>query len=231
MIFSNLFKNKYRLAIGISLLFHVSAIIGLLFTDYNDFFIENTPLNLIISMVLVLYTHQKINKSLWLFFSACVFAGLTYEVIGINTGFLFGDYKYSNVMGYKIFGVPVLLGILWFTTMYCVGGLTSQFYNWFSVKYNFKVSNKVELHLLAIFGAFAAVFLDIFLEPVAIKLNFWQWYPYGEIPIYNYVCWFFGSLILQYLFVILNFSKQNKFAVYLFTIQLIFFVTISLFYK
>ncbi|MEN8704412.1 MAG: carotenoid biosynthesis protein [Polaribacter sp.] len=231
MKFSNLFKHKYRLALGISLLFHISAIIGLLFTDYNDFFIDNTPLNLIISMVLILYTQQKINKSLWFFFSACVFAGFTYEVIGINTGILFGDYKYSSVMGYKIFGVPVLLGVLWFTTMYCVGSLTYQAYHWFKIKYKFTISNKLEINLLAIIAAFAAVFLDLFLEPVAIKLNFWQWYPYGKIPIYNYVCWFFGSLILQYLFVIFNFNKQNKFAMYLFTIQLIFFITISLFYK
>ncbi|KOY52742.1 carotenoid biosynthesis protein [Polaribacter dokdonensis] len=231
MTSSSLFKRKYKLALGISLLFHLSAIIGLLFTDYHDFFIDNTPLNLIISMLLVLYTHQKINKSLWFFFSACIFAGLTYEVIGINTGLLFGDYEYSSVMGYKIFGVPVLLGVLWFTTMYCVGILTYQVYNWLKVKYNFTISNQLEIHLLAIIAAFIAVFLDLFLEPVAIKLNFWQWFPYGEIPIYNYVCWFFGSLILQYLFVILKFNKQNKFAVYLFIIQLIFFITISLFFK
>ena len=38
MTSSSLFK--YKLAVGISLLFHVSAIIGLLFTDYNDFFID-----------------------------------------------------------------------------------------------------------------------------------------------------------------------------------------------
>lgn len=231
MVFSNIFKHKYRLALAISLLFHVSAIIGLLFTKYNDFFIENTPLNLIISMVLVLYTHQKINKKLWFFFAACIFAGLIYEIVGINTGFLFGDYEYSNVMGIKVFGVPVLLGILWFTTMYCVGSLSFQFYTFLKVKHNFKISTKIEPHFLAIIGAFAAVFLDFFLEPVAIKLNFWQWFPYGEIPIYNYVCWFFGSLILQYFFVNLSFNKQNKFAVYLFTIQLIFFITIILFYK
>lgn len=117
MTFTNLINHKYKLALGISLLFHVSAIIGLLFTEYIDFFIDNTPLNLIISLVLLFYTHQQINKSLWLFFSACIFAGLTYEIIGVNTGFLFGDYEYSTVMGYKIWGVPILLGILWFITL------------------------------------------------------------------------------------------------------------------
>lgn len=231
MTFTNLINHKYKLALGISLLFHVSAIIGLLFTEYIDFFIDNTPLNLIISLVLLFYTHQQINKSLWLFFSACIFAGLTYEIIGVNTGFLFGDYEYSTVMGYKIWGVPILLGILWFITMYSIGSLTSQTYIWFKVKYNFNISKDLELHVLAISGAFAAVFLDLFLEPVAIKLNFWQWYPLGEIPIYNYICWFFGSLILQYLFVNLSFNKQNNFAVYLYAIQLIFFITISFYYK
>lgn len=231
MTLNKLPLHKYKFALGITLLFHVSAIIGLLFTDYDDFFIDNTPLNLIVSLVLLIYTHQKINKSLWLFFIACIFAGLIYEIIGINTGFLFGDYKYSSVMGYKIWGVPILLGNLWFITMYSVGSLTFQTYTWLKVKYNLSISKGLELHVLAIAGAFAAVFLDLFLEPVAIKINFWQWYPLGEIPIYNYVCWFFGSLILQYLFVNLSFNKQNKFAVYLYVIQLIFFITISLFYK
>lgn len=231
MTLNKLPLHKYKFALGITLLFHVSAIIGLLFTDYDDFFIDNTPLNLIVSLVLLIYTHQKINKSLWLFFIACIFAGLTYEIIGINTGFLFGDYEYSSVMGYKIWGVPILLGNLWFITMYSVGSLTSQTYTWLKVKYNLAISKGFELHILAITGAFTAVFLDLFLEPVAIKLNFWQWYPLGEIPIYNYVCWFFGSLILQYLFVNLSFNKQNKFAVYLYVIQLIFFIIISLFYK
>src|SRR5210317_1220628 len=99
MIFSNLMEYKYKLALGISLLFHTSAIIGLLFTEYNDFFINNTPLNLIISMLLLFYTQQKINKSFWFFFSVCFFAGFIYEIIGVNTGFLFGDYEYSIVMG------------------------------------------------------------------------------------------------------------------------------------
>lgn len=230
MLSTKVFNHKYSIAFGISILFHASAIIGLLFTDYDEFFIDNTPLNLVLSLVLVLFTHQYFNRSFWLFFIACCIAGVVYEIIGINTGLLFGDYEYSDVMGYKILGVPFLLGILWFTTMYCVGSLTFQAYQWLKVKYDVNLSEPTERHVLAIVGAFAAVLLDYFLEPVAIKLNFWQWIPYGEIPFYNYVCWFFGSLLLQYLFVNLSFNKQNKFAVYLYVIQAIFFLTISLFY-
>lgn len=230
MLLTKLFKNKYAIALGISLLFHVSAIIGLLFTNYDAFFIKNTPLNLMISLVLVLFTHQYFNKSFWFFFIACSLAGVVYEIIGVNTGLLFGDYEYSDVMGFKILGVPVLLGCLWFTTMYSVGCLVFKLYASIKVKYKLKLSNNKERHLLAIAAAFAAVLLDYFLEPVAIKLNFWKWFPPGEIPFYNYVCWFFGSLILQYLFVNLNFKKQNIFVVYLYGIQAVFFITIILFY-
>ncbi|MGB3774673.1 MAG: carotenoid biosynthesis protein [Leeuwenhoekiella sp.] len=231
MPLNNLFKHKYAIAVGISLLFHVSAIIGLLFTDYKDFFINNTPLNLIVSLILVFYTHQYINKAFWLFFIACSFAGVLFEIIGINTGLLFGNYEYSDIMGYKVLGVPVLLGTLWFTTMYCVGSLVFQSYEWLKEKYDLNISKKIEPHLLSVSGAFAAVLLDYFLEPLAIKLNFWQWLPNGEIPFYNYVCWFFCSLLLQYLFINLDFNKRNKFAVYLYIIQFVFFVTISIFYK
>jgi len=76
-------------------------------------------------------------------------------------------------------------------------------------------------------GATLAVIFDWLMEPVAIKLGFWKWQ--GDIPVYNYVCWFFISLLMLVLFRACKFNKQNKFAVNLLLIQLLFFLILRTF--
>ena len=36
--------------------------------------------------------------------------GLTVEIIGVNFSIFFGDYKYGNNLGIKIFDVPIVIG-------------------------------------------------------------------------------------------------------------------------
>jgi len=78
-------------------------------------------------------------------------------------------------------------------------------------------------------GATLAVLFDYLMEPVAIKLGYWQWLDKGEIPLYNYICWFIISMILLYIFHRLTFGKQNKFAVNLLLIQAMFFLLLRTF--
>ena len=35
------------------------------------------------------------------------------EAIGVNTGLLFGTYEYGANLGFKIFGVPLIIGVNW----------------------------------------------------------------------------------------------------------------------
>ena len=59
--------------------------------------------------------------------------------------------------------------------------------------------------------------------------GYWQWLGNGEIPLYNYVCWFAISIILLFIFQHLQFSRQNKFAVNLLLIQAMFFLLLRTF--
>ena len=77
-------------------------------------------------------------------------------------------------------------------------------------------------------GATLAVFFDWLMEPVAVKLGYWQWIN-GEIPFFNYVSWFIISIILLSVFQHSKFSKHNKFAVNLLLIQLMFFLLLRTF--
>ena len=77
--------------------------------------------------------------------------------------------------------------------------------------------------------ALIATFFDWVMEPVAIKLGFWQWNEGNESPLFNYVSWFMVSLSLLALFHFCPFPKKNKFAVHLLLIQTMFFLLLRTF--
>jgi bisanhydrobacterioruberin hydratase len=225
--------SKYQAATGLAILFHFFGLTGILFWDKN-FFIQSTPVNLLLMFVLLVWTQEERNKQFFLFAATAFVMGFAAEVIGVNTGLLFGDYTYGKVLGLKWAGVPLLIGINWFVIIYCSGISISMLL----MKMIYKVSAQARqppmalkaLSLIAD-GATLAVFFDWMLEPVAVKLGFWQWNGDGTIPVYNYLCWFVISTGLLTIFHFCKFSKQNKFAVNLLLIQMMFFLLLRTFSK
>ena len=69
---------------------------------------------------------------------------------------------------------------------------------------------------------------DWIMEPVAVKLGYWQWES-NSIPLYNYISWIIISAGLLTVFRKLNQEKPNIFAVHLFIIQVLFFVVLRTF--
>jgi bisanhydrobacterioruberin hydratase len=223
--------SKYQAATGLAILFHFFGLTGILFWDKN-FFIQSTPVNLLLMFVLLVWTQEERNKQFFLFAATAFVMGFAAEVIGVNTGLLFGDYTYGKVLGLKWAGVPLLIGINWFVIIYCSGISISMLL----MKMIYKVSAQARqppmalkaLSLIAD-GATLAVFFDWMLEPVAVKLGFWQWNGDGTIPVYNYLCWFVISTGLLTIFHFCKFTKQNKFAVNLLLIQMMFFLLLRTF--
>ncbi len=221
--------SAFQAATFITLLFHVSGCIGM-FTSHRQWFIDYTPLNLLIVFILVLLTQKK-NWQFFIFVIACFVVGILVEMIGIHTGILFGNYEYGEVLGPKINGVPWLIGINWFVIVYCSGVIVTRFHNWVTGRYaSYGRSLPSGLMLLSfvVDAAFLTVFFDWIMEPVAVELGFWTWAE-GVIPAYNYLCWFIISGLLQVVFRLLRFDKQNLFAVHLFIIQLLFFAVLRTF--
>ena len=54
-------------------------------------------------------------------------------------------------------------------------------------------SEKFEALSVIVDGALLASFFDWLMEPIAVKLGYWQWAS-ETIPVYNYICWFLCSL-------------------------------------
>lgn len=223
--------NKQDIATAVAVFFHAIGMIGLLYYD-KAFFIRATPFNLLLSFALLLWTQEE-KDARFLFFAFCCFSvGLIAELIGVNTGLLFGDYAYGNALGFRWQQVPLLIGVNWFIIIYCCGISVHTLLT--------KLINRLQLEegdprrsikaLSVIFdGATLAVFFDWLMEPVAVKLGYWSWA--GAIPLFNYLCWFIVSLLLLAVFHLIKFKKQNKFAVNLLLIQLMFFLVLRTFMK
>ncbi len=216
--------TKYQIATAIAILFHLIGFVGIYFFK-NDVIIKSTPLNLLLMLALIIWTQQQKNYFFYLFILACFITGMLVEIIGVNTKLLFGDYIYGNVLGINFKNVPLIIGINWFVIIYCVGvSITTLMQKAIDklAQQTSKPAINIKAISIIIDGATLAVFFDWIMEPVAVKLNYWKWN--GEIPFYNYLCWFAISIILLTAFHFLNFNKKNKFAIHLLMIQALFFL-------
>jgi len=205
---------KIKSAVVILGLFHISGIIAILATPFRELFLSLTPLNLLISASLLFIFHTKLTKIQLISFALIAILGYFVEVVGVNTGKIFGVYSYGPVLGWKLFETPLMIGINWILLTYSIT------YSW---------SNFIENKwLLAILSAISLVLLDVIIEPVAVIYNFWRW-ENEIIPIQNYVAW--GIVSFLFCLILTNFKKHstNKFAPYLFITQILFFSALLLF--
>lgn len=191
---------------------HLCGIIGIL-SPYKDLFLLATPINLLLSTIIVYFHHSDYNKQ-FISFSFLIFlAGFFLEVAGVKTGKIFGEYHYGSTLGFKILDVPPVMGLNWLVLIYCAGVMF----------------NKLKLHFVikSLLGAALLTFLDLFIEPIAIKYDFWIWAA-PTVPIQNYVTWFIASFVFLCVFYNLQFNKSNKMAFTLYFVQLGFFIILNL---
>jgi bisanhydrobacterioruberin hydratase len=218
--------KKYQVATAIAILFHTIGLMGLLFFD-KTFFLKSTLINLLLMVILLVWTQTGKNRWFSFFLLSCFFIGLGVEMIGVQTGVLFGNYSYGAVMGYKVLDTPLLLGVNWFIVIYCSGMsvylLKSRQIGRTSSQTGEK-KTKFRAIPIILGGALLATFYDWLMEPVAVRLGYWRWNGSGSIPVYNYVSWFLISVLLLSIFHAGKFEKLNKFAVNLMLIQLLFFL-------
>jgi putative membrane protein len=217
------FKNKTQLATAIAILFHSIGFLGIVYFQ-NDNIIKSTPINLLLMFLLIWYTEENKISKFFTFACICALVGISVELIGVHTGLLFGNYAYGKNLGPALFQVPWIIGINWFIVIYSA----SHFISWLYQKIKKAIpegeSSLLRKWSICFDSAILAVFFDWLIEPVAIKLDFWSWINQAEIPLYNYICWFFISLILVVVFQRMKFEKINQFAIYLLMIQAMFFL-------
>ena len=205
--------KRYALPLSVAVLviFHAVGLWGMAFSNDPAYFQSLTPLNLLLTNALLFGFHRRWNRT-FILFALTVFAvGFVVEAVGVHTGLLFGSYSYGSALGYKLWRVPLLIGLNWLMLVYITGTLADRL--------------RINQVLKAVVAAALMVLLDFFLEPVAETFDFWSWQE-GAIPVFNYITWFAVAFVLQLYFQKSAVYRKNKLAIFVYVVQLFFFVAL-----
>lgn len=208
------FVNKPNILIAVLIIFYTVGIVGLLLPSSRAYFLSLSFFNLMLSFCIVLVARKLKFFPFLLFTICCIAYGFLAELIGTKTGYLFGDYSYGASLGFKIFGVPLVIGVNWALLIVCSVSIVNPI----------KTSNFVK----SILAAMLMTLLDVLIEPVAIESDFWHW-THGTIPLFNYISWFFVSLPIIFAYFKLNLAESNKVFNTLFILLILFFTLLLIF--
>ena len=201
-----------RIAVIIIAVFHLVGLLGFLIPAAQPYFIKLVPFHLLLMFAVIVFSYNANIKRLLLFVCGVFLCGFLVEVLGVKTGKIFGSYYYGTTLGFKIAAVPLLMGVNWVILIFSIGQMMK----------NFKIRNSI---LASLIGALVLVAFDYFLEPVAMKFDYWQWDGH-IIPAQNYVAWFLVSVILLKFYYALGLKQQKYIGTAMFLSQLIFFVVL-----
>ena len=202
-----------KISVGLIWLFHVSGLCGILFID-RELFLETTPINLFVTFIMLFVNQPQMDRGVALAAGFAFVMGFSVEFLGVNFGLIFGDYVYGNNLGLKIGGVPLLIGANWVMLAFITGSVAAIFFDTSALK-------------AAVFGAFLMVLIDLIIEPVAPKFDFWE---FADItaPLSNYIGWFLVALPIQGVYQTQVKIKDRVFSFHLVLVQFFFFGAFSL---
>lgn len=202
-----------KISVGLIWLFHFSGLLGILFIN-RELFLETTPVNLFITIVLLFVNLPDVNKGVLVAAAVAFVVGMGVELLGVNYGLIFGQYVYGDNLGVKIGGVPLLIGANWVMLTFITGAVGAVF---------FKKSTAVA----AAVGALLMVLLDLVIEPVAPKFDYWE-FANETAPLSNYIGWFLVAFPIQWIYQKYSTQKDTVFSFHLVLIQFLFFGIFSI---
>ncbi len=167
--------------------------------------------NLLLTMIILFSYHKKWTKEFVFAMLLIGFSGFLIEVLGVQTGRIFGYYRYGSALGFRIWDTPLMMIVNWMVTIYITRQIAEMLAK--------------DPFLISLLAAAFMVLLDYFLEFFAIRFQLWQWNQ-GSVPFHNYVGWFVCGLILQYLFQKAIKFPPNKLSLPVYLIQLGFFMVL-----
>lgn len=119
------------------------------------------------------------------------------EFLGLVSGFPYGQFLYSDLMGLKVFGLlPVLLPFAYVPLVLGAVALASRW------------SKKVLGRVILATGLL--VFFDLVLDPGAVAIGLWSFSAggwYYAVPVSNFLGWLVSASVASWLFFLLS-EKQ-----------------------
>jgi uncharacterized membrane protein len=121
------------------------------------------------------------------------------ENVSILTGFPFGHYHYTDVLGPKLFLVPILIGPAYMGTGYLAWVLATIL-----VRPVLRASSWFTILAVPVIAAFMMVAWDVCFDPLASTVQHWWIWEQGGgffgVPLTNYLGWFFTVYVFYQLF-------------------------------
>jgi bisanhydrobacterioruberin hydratase len=206
--------TKTSISIILLLIVYTVGVVSV-WTGHGDEIMQLTWANLLFSAAIFIINAEHINLRYLTMFCFAFLVGYIVEVIGVQTGLIFGHYRYGNILGIRIFETPLIIGINWAVLSFATAAILQKF--------------QFSIWLKSLSGAVLMVAYDMILEPVAVQTGMWQW-ENENIPLQNYVAWFVVSFLLLLSIFSMVDKLKNKVAPYLLLIQIIFFILILVHY-
>lgn len=213
MITLDSIRKRPGLLIGFLILYFSVGITLFLVDATRPLFTILTSWSLLLTFSAVLIFQKEWSLKLGLAFMLVFVSTLMIEIIGVNTGVLFGSYIYGPAFGPRILHTPILIGLNWLILVYCSAAITNKY-----------LKNKASRIVTA---SLLMVGYDLILEYVAPIMDMWSWEtPYPGIR--NFLMWFLTAILMHLIFHWLGLRISNKPARYLFYIQVSFFGIIAI---
>jgi len=200
--------NKINIIIILLFILHLVGGVALSMDSVKSIFLALSPFNLALTFGLLIWGNDDFSFNFFKVISVLFLIGFFVEVLGVYSGLLFGEYHYGKTLGFQFLEVPLIIGVNWVLLIVSSFAVSSYF-----------VSNSIFKVLLS---SIIMVLLDLMIEPVAIRLDFWHWQA-EVIPLQNYLMWFLVALLMNWILTFNRFKFNVKLGFGLLISQVLFF--------
>jgi len=200
--------TKVNLIIILLFILHFVGGVALSMDSVKSMFLMLTPFNLLLTFGLLIWGNKDFSFNFFKVISVLFLIGFFVEVIGVYSGLLFGEYHYGKTLGFQFLSVPLIIGVNWVLLVISSFAVSSYF-----------VSNSI---FKVVLSSIIMVLLDLMIEPVAIRLDFWHWQA-EVIPLQNYLMWFLVAFLMNWILTFNRFKFNVKLGFGLLISQVLFF--------
>lgn len=204
--------SKFTISVFVIWLFTISGVLGIL-SSYQEWFLQNTPLNLYVYFFLVVINLKTHDTNFMYAFLIPFILGLISEGLGVNYGYIFGEYSYGENLGYKVWGVPLTICFNWVILTVTTQDLAKRI-----------SSNRFVYSLI---GSVLMVLLDLIIEVSAPRFDYWEFE--NGVPLQNYLGWFVIGFIAQLGYSLFKVDTDKDFSIHLLLAISIFFSAFLIF--
>jgi len=184
-------RNLFALAFGIVLFLYPFGLLfvagGVLPEPYS----WTASVVILFNALAALFSEMRAASTSRVLSTAAVLTILLYciELFGVSTGLPFGAYSYTDVLGFRLLGVPVAISLAWYTTIVL---------SWRIAEGLVGPGHRAWRVAVSLGAALLTLALDLALEPMAAEIKgYWAWVG-GTVPPQNYLSWLGVSMVVVF---------------------------------